>query len=69
VGYSGDIEQLVTRIATLDRQSVTRRLLHFKADFPIDFTADYLAKLPLERLRHLLVAAHLHQARKHARSA
>ncbi|MCG3178177.1 MAG: hypothetical protein BIFFINMI_00502 [Phycisphaerae bacterium] len=58
-----DVEKLVARIAHLDRAQVTRHLLNFKGSFPMDFTADYLARLPLDRLRHLLMAAHLHQAR------
>ncbi len=59
-----DMEQLAERIASMPRQDVTDRLLHFQADFPMDFTADYLGRLPLERLRHLLLAAHLYRARK-----
>lgn len=64
-----DVEILVSRISGLNRSQVTRRLLHFKSDFPMDFTEEYLARLPLERLRHLLLAAHLHHARKRRVSA
>jgi hypothetical protein len=62
---SSDVERLVAKIAKLNRAEVTRRLLNFRADFPMDFTDEYLATLPLERLRHLLMAAHLHRSRKH----
>ena len=64
-----DMEQLVAQIAGMGRQEVTDRLLHFPASFPMDFTREYLDRLPLERLQHLLMAAHVHRARGHKASA
>jgi hypothetical protein len=61
-----DIERIAARIATLGRREITRHLLQFNAGFPMDFTPDYLARLPLDRLRHLLLAAYLHRARRRA---
>ena len=64
-----DVEALAEQIASMTRQDVTDRLLTFPADFPVDFTREYLDRLPLERLQHLLMAAHLYRARKHKASA
>jgi hypothetical protein len=62
-----DIEALIGRISTMTRAQLTDAVLNFPADFPLDFTQDYLDRLTLERLQHLLLAAHLHQARKRAK--
>ena len=48
----------------MSRADLTDRLLGFQAGFPMDFTRDYLDRLDLDRLQHLLLVAHLHQARK-----
>ncbi len=62
-----EVDQLIARIAELSRAELTDRLLNFRADFPMDFTREYLDRLPLDRLQHLLLAAHLYQSRKHER--
>jgi len=51
-----DVEELVCLISTLDRESATSQLLNFHADFPVDFTPEYLAEQDLEYLQHLLFA-------------
>jgi hypothetical protein len=48
---------MATSIATLDRDEVKSRLKHFKGRFRLDFTDDYLDKLSVDRLRHILLAA------------
>ncbi len=69
MGPETNMEQMVDRIAGLSRAEATEQLLGFKADFPMDFTRDYLDRLPLERLQHLLLAAHLYRSRKQRASA
>ena len=48
---------------TLDRPALTRQFLSFQAAFPVDFTPEFLAKLPVERLRHIFVALCLQSQR------
>jgi hypothetical protein len=62
-----EFDQLITSISEMSRAELTDRLLNFCADFPMDFTRDYLDRLPLDRLQHLLLAAHLYQSQKHER--
>jgi hypothetical protein len=51
------LDKMATSIATLDRDEVKNRLKHFKGRFRLDFTDDYLDKLSVDRLRHILLAA------------
>ena len=50
-------EREATSIAGLGRPELTRRITHFKGRFRLDFTEDYLDRLTLDRLRHILLAA------------
>jgi hypothetical protein len=50
------IDDVICVVATLDKASLIERFLSFKGPFPVDFSADYLRDLPLDRLRHLFVA-------------
>lgn len=50
-------EQTATSIAALGRNELTRRIKNFKGRFKLDFTEDYLNKLSVDRLRHILLAA------------
>ncbi len=52
-------EKAATSIASLDRDEVKRRIKNFKGRFKLDFTDDYLEKLNIDRLRHILLAAQL----------
>ncbi|MGA2094314.1 MAG: hypothetical protein ABSH16_13070 [Sedimentisphaerales bacterium] len=52
-------EQTATSIAALDRDELKRRIRNFKGRFKLDFTEDYLDKLNVDRLRHILLAAHV----------
>ena len=56
-----DIDQIALDIAEMSRDAVKYELLHFQGSFDIDFTEDYLERLPLERLRHILLAAKIQQ--------
>ncbi|MFC1780674.1 hypothetical protein ACFLZ8_00230 [Planctomycetota bacterium] len=47
----------VTSIATLGRSELKKRIINFRGRFKLDFTEDYLNKLSVDRLRHILLAA------------
>ena len=65
LSFSGDrqmtsreyFEQTATAVATLDREELKKRIRNFKGRFRLDFTEDYLNKLTIDRLRHILLAA------------
>jgi len=50
-------EQTTTSIAALGRNELTKRIKTFRGRFKLDFTEDYLNKLSVDRLRHILLAA------------
>ena len=49
-------EREATSIAALGRHELERRIRNFKGRFKLDFTQDYLSKLSVDRLRHILLA-------------
>ena len=58
-------EREATSIAVLGRNELERRIKNFRGRFKLDFTEDYLNKLSVDRLRHILLAA-LINAKAHA---
>jgi hypothetical protein len=52
-------EQTATSIAALDRDELKRRIRNFRGRFKLDFTEEYLDQLNVDRLRHILLAAHV----------
>jgi hypothetical protein len=50
------VEELITLVSGLDKDSLIRQFREYPASFPLDFTPDFLDHQPLERLRHLFVA-------------
>jgi hypothetical protein len=50
------IEQLIKLVAAMDRQILVSQCRCFHGAFPVDFTEDYLRRMPLDRLRHVFVA-------------
>jgi hypothetical protein len=50
-------EREATSIAALGRHELERRIRNFRGRFKLDFTQDYLRKLSVDRLRHILLAA------------
>jgi hypothetical protein len=50
-------DKQATSIATLGRNELTRQIKHFHGRFKLDFTEEYLNKLSVDRLRHILLAA------------
>ena len=57
-------ERTATSLAVLGRNELKKRIKNFKGRFKLDFSEDYLNKLSVERLRHILLAA-LMNARSH----
>ncbi|MHC4244523.1 MAG: hypothetical protein ACYS3N_11930 [Planctomycetota bacterium] len=51
------VERQVTSVASLGRDELTRRIRNFRGRFKLDFTEDYLNKISVDRLRHILLAA------------
>ncbi len=60
---SHQIEELMTLVSGLDRDALVYHLRTYRANFPVDFTADYMNKLPVEKLRHIFVAMCLQSQR------
>jgi len=50
-------EQTATSLAVLDRSELEKRIRNFKGRFKLDFTDDYINRLSVDRLRHILLAA------------
>ncbi len=50
------VERQVTSVAALGRDELTRRIRNFRGRFKLDFTEDYLNKISVDRLRHILLA-------------
>ena len=51
------VEMQVTSVAALGRDELKRRIRNFRGRFKLDFTEDYLNKISVDRLRHILLAA------------
>ena len=51
------VERQVTSVAALGRDELKKRIRNFRGRFKLDFTEDYLNKISVERLRHILLAA------------
>lgn len=62
------LEQACSYIMTLSQSELKKRLLHFDGPLRLDFTDEYLQALPLDRLRHILLAAMVTVERKYAKS-
>jgi len=50
-------ERDASSIAALGRHELERRIKNFRGRFRLDFTEDYLNRLSVDRLRHILLAA------------
>ena len=53
------IEEILARIVRMDRPEVLHALHDLPFGFELDFSEQYLESLPIERLRHILLAASL----------
>jgi hypothetical protein len=59
-------EKICTRIASMSKREVIRRLTHFDGPIKLDYTSEYLETLSTDRLRHILLAAVTTSERKRA---
>ena len=50
-------EQFATSIARMDKAELKQQIKTFPGRFSLDFTEDYLNTAPVDRLRHILLAA------------
>jgi hypothetical protein len=57
------VDQVICQLATWDRQTLMSELLAFQSKFPVDLTADYLATLSDDRIRHVFLAMCLQNQR------
>lgn len=55
-----ELDKLITRLAVMDRRELKALLDSLKTRFPLDFTDDFLADIPTDKLRHVTLAACLH---------
>ena len=58
-------EKMCSKIASMSKREVIRKLINFKGPIKMDYTTDYLESLTADRLRHILLAAEVtfHQRR------
>ena len=52
-------EKTAVSIASLNKNQLKKKIRGFKGRFRLDFTEDYLNKLSVDRLRHILFAANI----------
>ena len=50
-------ERTATTLAGMGREQLKKQIRGFKGRFKMDFTEDYLNRLSVDRLRHVLLAA------------
>ena len=53
---SHQVEDLICAVAVLDRDTLVHHFRAYPSTFPIDFTPEFLATAPLDRLRHIFLA-------------
>jgi hypothetical protein len=63
MGTQNSLEEIAVSISSLGKTEVKRRIRNFKGRFKLDFTEEYLDALSIDRLRHILLAALLTNAR------
>ena len=50
------VEELMAIIAAMNREMVIERLKTFRGSIPVDFTNQFLADQPTDRLQHIYAA-------------
>jgi hypothetical protein len=60
---SQQVEELVTLVSTWDKPALMRQFREYPSSFPVDLTADFLDRQPVDRLRHLFLAICLQSQR------
>lgn len=61
---SHKLEQLVNKLSVMDRPGLIGELHKMECDFRMDFTEEFLNSVSIERLRHIVLAASLHDHQK-----
>jgi hypothetical protein len=61
--HSAQIEDLMVLVCSLDRPSLVEQFHNYHARFAVDFSDDFLARTPLDKLRHIFVAMCLQNER------
>lgn len=57
------VEELITVVSSLDRNGLLFQFRHYRANFPLDFSDEFLEQQSLERLRHIFLAVCLQSQR------
>ena len=60
---SHQIDELITLVSALDRDTLVGQFRAYRGTFPIDFTSDFLSHTEIDRLRHIFVALCLQNQR------
>lgn len=60
---ANQVEELICLVATLNRESLINQFKTYRANFPVDFTDEFLNTQPLDRLRHIFLALCLQSKR------
>ena len=50
------VEEIMCIVSAMNRESVIERLRGFRGAFPVDFTNEFLADQPTDRLQHIYAA-------------
>jgi hypothetical protein len=50
------VEELMCIISAMNREVLIERLRRFRGGFPVDFTNEFLADQPTDRLQHIYAA-------------
>ena len=53
---SRQVEEIMSIIAAMNREMVIERLKSFRGGIPVDFTNQFLADQPTDRLQHIYAA-------------
>ena len=53
---SEQVEELICLVNAMDRDTLTQQFSMYRANFPLDFTPEFLASLSLDRMRHIFLA-------------
>ncbi len=54
--HAEQVEELIRLVSALDRDLLITNIQTFRADFPVDFTSEFLSGLSVDRLRHIFLA-------------
>ena len=63
------LERLVEKINGMQRDSLVQMLHQMHCPFKLDFTDEFLNSVSVERLRHIVLAASLHEHASRSKAA